>query len=235
MSRFDDSLFYSAEFAGKVRLFPLPNLVLFPHVMQPLHVFEPRYRELLEDALAGDGLIAMAALAPGWEKDYEGRPPLYQTACLGRIVSHRRLPDGTYNVLLLGLRRVRLLRELPGPHRFREAEAELCDDELAACSAARRRELRRELRASLLQVLPNAPEAAEQLDQLLSKRVPLGILTDVIGFLLDIATERKQALLSEANVQRRAELLLCYLSEAAADVDSSQPVAAHFPPEFSVN
>jgi uncharacterized protein len=235
MSRFDDSLFYSAEFAGKVRLFPLPNLVLFPHVMQPLHVFEPRYRELLEDALAGDGLIAMAALAPGWEKDYEGRPPLYRMACLGRIVSHRRLPDGTYNVLLLGLRRVRLVRELPGSRRFREAEAELCDDQSATCPAVRRRRLRRKLRAALLNVLPSVPEAAEQLDQLLSKRVPLGMLTDVISFLLDIGPDRKQVLLAESNVQRRAELLLRYLSEEAADLDSSQTAAAHFPPEFSVN
>ena len=83
MSSFDDLSFAPQEFSGKVRLFPLPNLVLFPHVMQPLHIFEPRYRFLLEDALATDRLIAMALLAPGWENDYEGRPPLYPMACLG--------------------------------------------------------------------------------------------------------------------------------------------------------
>src|SRR5271169_6633272 len=105
-----ENLSFSVEgFSGKVRLFPLPNLVLFPHVMQPLHIFERRYRDLLEDALAGDGLIAMAALAPGWEENYEGRPQLYPMACLGRITTHFRLADGTYNVLVLGLRRARLV------------------------------------------------------------------------------------------------------------------------------
>ena len=83
MSTFEDLSFSFEGFSGRVRLFPLPNLVLFPHVMQPLHIFEPRYRHLLEDALADDRLITMAALKPGWETDYEGRPPLYPVACLG--------------------------------------------------------------------------------------------------------------------------------------------------------
>ena len=109
MSSADDPSTESVEFSGRVRLFPLPNLVLFPHVMQPLHVFEPRYRCLLEDSLASDRLIAMALLAPGWENDYEGRPPLYPMACLGRVTSFHRLDDGTYNLLLLGLHRVRLV------------------------------------------------------------------------------------------------------------------------------
>ena len=62
------------EFAGTARLFPLPNLVLFPHVVQPLHIFEPRYRQLMADALADDRLIAMALLRPGWEEDYHRKP-----------------------------------------------------------------------------------------------------------------------------------------------------------------
>jgi uncharacterized protein len=235
MSRFDDPPFYGEEFVGKVRLFPLPNLVLFPHVIQPLHVFERRYRELVEEALASDGLIAMAALAPGWERNYEGRPALYPMACLGRIVSHRRLPDGTYNVLLLGLRRVRLLRELPASRRFREAEAELCDDVYALCSLARQRTLRRELRAALLDILPLVPEAAEQLDQLMGNDVPLGTLADVIGFLMDITLEQKQSLLAELNVRRRAELLLSYMCDAAADSASSDAWSFSFPSQFSVN
>ena len=74
MSAFEEYKFTPAEFSGIVRLFPIPNLVMFPHVMQPLHVFEPRYRDLLEDALANDRLIAMAVLEPGWESDYEGQP-----------------------------------------------------------------------------------------------------------------------------------------------------------------
>ena len=80
------------EFSGRVRLFPLPNLVMFPNVMQPLRVFEPRYIEMVEDALAGDRLIAMGLLEPGWEHEYDGRPPgRAPLACLGKIATHPRL------------------------------------------------------------------------------------------------------------------------------------------------
>ncbi|MFZ1934638.1 MAG: LON peptidase substrate-binding domain-containing protein [Thermoguttaceae bacterium] len=235
MSAFDDPLFLPGEFLGKVRVFPLPNLVLFPHVMQPLRIFEARYRELLQDALAGDGLIAMAALAPGWEKDYEGRPGLYPIACLGRITAHCRLRDGAYNLLLLGLRRVRLLKELPSTRQFREAEAELCDDVCPARSSAKRKAVRKELRDAIRHVLPALPEAQEQLDQLLGKDMPLGMLTDVMGYILDIGTAGKLSLLGETNVLRRAELLLKHLSEAAAEPPPVDAPAFSFPPEFSMN
>src|SRR2546423_14471186 len=99
-----------SKFAGVARLFPLPNLVLFPHVIQPLHIFEPRYRQMTADALDGDGLIALAMLQPNWEKDYEGKPALYPVACLGKIIADQRLEDGRYNLLLRGLRRGRVLR-----------------------------------------------------------------------------------------------------------------------------
>src|SRR5207253_4170439 len=92
-----------ANFAGVARLFPLPNLVLFPHVVQPLHVFEPRYREMTTDALAGDRLIATALLHPDWEAVYEGHPPIHPVACLGRIVADQRLDDGRFLLLLRGL------------------------------------------------------------------------------------------------------------------------------------
>src|SRR5947208_12924499 len=100
-----------SDFTGTARLFPLTNLVLFPHVMQPLHVFEPRYRQMTADALAGDRLIALALLKPGWEPDYEGRPDLFPVACLGRIVAEQKLEDGRFNILLRGLARVRMVKE----------------------------------------------------------------------------------------------------------------------------
>ncbi len=87
MSIYDDFSFSPTDFGGTSRLFPLPNLVLFPHVMQPLHVFEPRYREMLQDALTGDHLITMAILEPGWEKNYEGRPAV-SPRLSGKIAAH---------------------------------------------------------------------------------------------------------------------------------------------------
>src|ERR1043166_7685398 len=100
-----------ADFGGTARLFPLPDLVLFPHVVQPLHVFEPRYRQLLADALADDRLLALALLRPGWEEDYDKQPPIYDVVCLGRVFQEERLPDGRYNLMLHGLSRARVLQE----------------------------------------------------------------------------------------------------------------------------
>ncbi len=233
MSTFDDVSLCPGEFSGKVRLFPLPNLVLFPHVMQPLRVFEPRYRDLLEDALAGDRLIAMAVLTPGWERDYEGWPSLYSMACLGRITAHCRLADGTYNVLLLGLHRVRLVREMAPSRLFREAEAELCNDQYLSCSTSRQQALRRSLHTALMQILPTLPEAQEQLDQLLGNDVPLGVLADVMSYLINIDLSRKQSLLNEVDVSRRTELLLTDLSEAVSATAVRE--AFLFLPEFSAN
>ena len=68
-----------------IPLFPLPNVVLFPNVLLPLHIFEPRYRDLVRDALAGDQVIGMVLLRPGYEGDYDGRPPIYSVGCAGLI------------------------------------------------------------------------------------------------------------------------------------------------------
>jgi Lon protease-like protein len=235
MSTFDELSFSFEDFGGKVRLFPLPNLVLFPYVMQPLHIFEPRYRDLLEDALAGDHLIAMAVLAPGWERNYEGRPAIHPIACLGRITACCRLPDGTYNVLLLGLRRVKVVREVTSVRRFREAEVEVREDIYPAQQASRRALLQQSLRDGLMRLLPTLPEATEQLDQLLDNDIPLGMLSDLIGYMLDIGLAEKQVLLAEPNVHRRAELLLRHLSVAAADLEPVASAALCFPPYFSTN
>jgi uncharacterized protein len=235
MSSFDDLAFCSQEFSGVVRLFPLPNLVLFPHVMQPLHVFEPRYRCLLEDALASDRLIAMALLAPGWESDYEGRPPLGPMACLGRVTTFHRLEDGTYNLLLLGLHRVRLVQEIEPAKSYREAEVIVCEDAYPVGPKPAGRILQQRLREAFVRVLPLLPEAQEQMDQLLATDIPLGVLTDVISFMLEIEIFQKERLLSEVNVHRRAELLLDHLAAIAKGKAKERGAGAVFPPPLSMN
>ena len=96
------------DFSGTARLFPLPNLVLFPHVIQGLHVFEPRYRQMTADALAGDGLIAIVMLKPD-EDEFTDRPAIESVACLGEITWHDKLPDGGYNLRLRGVCRARIV------------------------------------------------------------------------------------------------------------------------------
>ncbi len=99
-----------------VPVFPLPNVVLFPHAVVPLHIFELRYRTMIRDALAGERLLAIALLRPGWEHEYHGSPAFHDLACLARIESVEWLPDDCYDLKLLGLARVRLgvaAREFP--------------------------------------------------------------------------------------------------------------------------
>ena len=98
-----------------IPIFPLPNVVLFPHVFLPLHIFEQRYRAMVAEALEGDRLIGMALLRPGWEGSYEGRPPVYPIGCAGVITHHERLPDGRYNIVLRGLQKFRITGEDDSP------------------------------------------------------------------------------------------------------------------------
>jgi ATP-dependent Lon protease len=208
---------------------------MFPHVLQPLHVFEPRYREMLEEALADDRLIAMAVLVPGWESDYDGRPPISPMACLGQIVTHHQLEDGSYNVLLLGVERVKLIRELEPTKSFREAEVEICEDFYPPEASAQRAVLHRKLGKSLLKILPSLPQVREQLDQLLAADLQLGVLADIISYLLDIDLKEKQLLLSEFDVHVRVKKLLKHLQAAATDTAATRQSVAAFPPDFSSN
>jgi len=114
-----------------IPLFPLPNVVLFPGVFLPLHVFEERYRALTRDALSGDRIIGMTLLRPGFEGDYHGRPPMYPVGCAGVISHSDRLPDGRYNIVLHGLSKFRVVEELTdGEYRRARIEAltEVTDD-----------------------------------------------------------------------------------------------------------
>ena len=94
-----------------IPLFPLPNVVLFPNVFLPLHIFEARYRDMVTDALAADRIIGMVLLRPGWESDYEGRPAIYPVGCAGLITHAERLQDGRFNIVLQGMEKFKVLDE----------------------------------------------------------------------------------------------------------------------------
>src|SRR5580693_5679216 len=96
---------------SEVPLFPLPNVVLFPRAVLPLHIFEERYKTMMAEALAGRKLIAMALLKPGWEKNYYCRPAIEPVVCVGSIISSERLADGKYNFLLQGHTRATIVGE----------------------------------------------------------------------------------------------------------------------------
>jgi Lon protease-like protein len=224
------------DFSGVVRLFPLPNVVLFPHVILPLHIFEPRYCEMLEESLATDRLISMALLMPGWENDIEARPNVAPMTCLGKIISHTRLPEGRHNIMLAGLRRAAIAQELPPTKSFRRAKVELLDDYYPASGASSRPGLQRKLLDAFRRFVPKSSLAQDQFEQLLSQQISLGMLTDIVAFTINLPLPLKQQLLNEWHVDRRAALLFealqRMLNPAGGLVSGASRV---FPPEFSAN
>ena len=127
----------------EIPLFPLPEVVLFPGVSRPLLIFEPRYREMVADALKDTRIIGMVLLRPGYESDYEGRPPIYDVGCAGEIQDYQQLPDGRYVILLRGLTTFRVVTEdRRKVYRLAQVEAVpelLRNEELGALSTLRER------------------------------------------------------------------------------------------------
>ncbi len=114
----------SLDMPDCIPIFPLPNLVFFPKTYLPLHIFEPRYRDMVTDAAAEGRCVGMALLKEGWEENYYGNPPVFPVGCVGRLVSVQQLEDGRSNILLQGLERYEIVRELHGK-RYRRASIAL--------------------------------------------------------------------------------------------------------------
>ena len=216
-------------FSDRCRLFPLPDVVLFPHALVPLHIFEPRDRQMTEDALAGDRLVTLVQIRPAPEGSPWLEPvPIMKVGCVGKIVQYDRLADGRFNFLLLGCKRVRLKREIPSDKLYRIAEAEIMEDVEPGESF----ELgRHELVELFRQALERRHLLDEDLETLLKSVVPLGVLSDIITHALGLPVGAKQALLAEPKVERRLNTLRKILRQI---LDMNEGTSA-FPPHFSAN
>jgi Lon protease-like protein len=132
-----------SELPPVIPIFPLEVAMLFPGVSRPLHIFEPRYRAMVADALKGDRIIGMTTLKPGFEADYAGRPPIYEIGCAGVITDVEELPGGRFNIVLRGLVKFRVISEDESrPYRLAQINAmpEVLDDaDKAALRKARQR------------------------------------------------------------------------------------------------
>lgn len=185
-----------------VPLFPLPNVVLFPRAVLPLHIFEERYKQMTADTLAGDRLVAMALLKRGWENNYYAKPAIEPVVCVGRILSHERLPNGEYNFLLQGQLRARIVREI-GAEPYRQAE-------VVPLPQARIMEIDLDpQRQRLIELFTESPlgvlSGAKQFRQILAGALPTTEVADLIAFSYLEDAPLKQALLAEANVRQRVE------------------------------
>src|SRR5947207_5029193 len=183
-----------------VPLFPLPGVVLFPRAVLPLHIFEDRYRAMTADALAGDKLIAMALLRPGWEKSYYSRPEIEPVVCVGLILSHEKLADGKYNFLLQGQVRARIVEEFPGQP-YRVARLERLEE--AAALDIDLEEDRRRLAEVFDLTSLRSRGTGKQFRQIVRGVLPTADVADLAAFtfLEDVAL--KQSLLEEPDVRRR--------------------------------
>jgi Lon protease-like protein len=228
-----DDLSSLTGFDGTARLFPLPNLVLFPHVVQPLHIFEPRYRQMTREALAADRMIALVLLRPGWEQEYEGRPAVHPVACLGRIMAEQALSDGRYNLLLRGLARIRITGEIDSDKLYRLARAEVLSDANAPAPALAGT-LRRQLAERVPVWFAGQAPVIEQFQKLFHSDLELATLADILSFALPLDTEFKQALLAALDVEERVRRLLQRL-EGQPPAAESAPAEREFPPKFSPN
>ncbi len=237
MTNLQSSAGWPQDFCGEVRLFPLPDLVLFPNVVQPLHIFEPRYCKMLTSALESDRLLAMALLMEGWENEFLDRPSIASTVCVGKIISQTSTDDGRHNILLAGIKRARIVKELDSPTPYRVAKVDVLEDYYPEDAEQHRTEITEKLQSLFSSFVPEGLAAQASFKELVGKQLPLGILTDTITFALNVPLAVKQQLLAENNVDVRCRLLIrCLEQKLMASDDSSCGLPADdFPPPFSEN
>lgn len=201
--------------ALRIPLFPLPGVTFFPETVLPLHVFEPRYRQMVADCLAGDRWLAVGMLRPGWEKDYQGRPPVHPIAGAGEIIQAEILADGRYNILLDGRSRVRILVEdPPGERAYRLMRAERLADRGPSPGDRAFRERLQELRtahARLLVALGQShPDVVGRLT--VAGATPGAVIDRIVSAVVPDADVR-QRVLEAVDVSERLDLALGALSE----------------------
>ena len=230
----EDLTFDETRFRGKVRLFPLPNLVMYPHVMQPLNVFEPRYLDMLHEALDSDGLIAMSVLMPRAATDSLGDPPVFPYTCVGKIVTHQRQDNGHYNLLLLGMRRARIEMELPLERTYREAQVELLDDYCLEENDQDRLDIQSTLSQRFQECMPQAQSVSPTMSELLSSEIPLSVLTDLVSFAMPFDFDTKCQLLAASDVDLRAKTLIDAMDRLSFQQEEA-PSRKGYPPPFSMN
>jgi len=197
-------------------IFPLPNCVLLPGGLLPLHVFEPRYRELTRDCLAGHQMMAIARLRPGYETTYYGRPPVYERCGVGRIICSEELPDGRFALLLRGVARVEIARELPPKRPYREVEARMLTD--AECNERDAADHRRKL----IQLCDRLAEVIEkggpQLRDLVRTFDDPGACADAIAAALVMDADARQELLEAIDPMVRLQRTLGHVSHMLCEL-----------------
>jgi uncharacterized protein len=199
------------EDLDELSIFPLPNVTLFPGALLPLHIFEPRYREMLRDALGRRKVLAIARLKPGFEQDYEGRPPVFDVCGVGVIQDYSERDDGRFDIALRGVDRLRIVAELPPVRAFRQVRAERIVELVPerALVAAWQVKL-----ASLWERLsPHLPEQVRDLKALTRDTDDASAYADRLAAAMVADPDACQQLLGEADPAERLRLLASRVQE----------------------
>ena len=200
-----------------IPIFPLPTVVFFPETYLPLHIFEPRYREMVQEASAHEKCIGMVLLKDGWEDQYEEAPPIYSIGCVGRIISSHKLSDGAYNIVLQGLHRCTYQEQTVITH-YRQAR--ITPHVPQVCTSLTS-EIRRHLEETAREYLTS--KKANQLCEVIGS----GTLTDSIlvhnlSAGLDLSPLEKQFLLESDNLSQQARRLIDLIRFKLADLRTAQ-------------
>jgi len=216
----------------ELALFPLGNVVLFPRIHCPLHIFEPRYRALTEAALAGSRRIGMATVRPEHVHEIAGDPPLFSIGCMGTIEQARRRDDGRYDLVLLGARRFRIMRELPrGDRAYRVAVVEWLDERFdGARDGIALQGLRADAIDLLLRLLRAvAPASAHQLDPRRFSGIDDTTFVSALCQMLELPAAEKQGLLEADGPIARCERLVALLEFRLAELSGGLGVQSDLP------
>jgi Lon protease-like protein len=198
-----------------VPIFPLPTVVFFPQTYLPLHIFEPRYREMIHEASAHGQCIGMALLKDGWEDDYEEEPPIYSIGCVGRIISSHKLSDGRYNIVLQGLQRC-TYEEQTVITNYRQARItpHIPEDSTSLTS-----EIRRHLEQTAQEYL-TSKKANELCEVIGSATLTDPILVHNLSAGLDLSPLEKQFLLESDDLTQQARRLIDLIRFKLADLQT---------------
>jgi len=197
-------------------IFPLPNCVLLPGGLLPLHVFEPRYRELTRDCLAGHQLMGVVRLRPGFETSTYGRPPVYDKCGVGRIICSEELPDGRFALLLRGVARAEIARELPSERGYRVVEARALDD--ASCDPMDAHDHHRRLILLCDRLAEVIEQGGSQLRQLVRGFESPGACADAVAAALIMDADERQELLEARDPMVRLQRTLGHVSHLLCEL-----------------
>lgn len=203
-------------------IFPLPHAVLFPGALLPLHIFEPRYRELVREVLARRKLMGIVRLQPGFEADYEGRPPVFEVCGVGAVIDSVEHADGRFDITLRGLARARILEELPPNRAFREFRLQELSDGFSDASVTSA--WQRKLISLWATLAPHLPESVRDLRALTRGAEGAGAFADRLAAALVGDPDFSQRLLAEIDPTERLRLLAEKLQQVHDSV--APPTAA---------